>query len=44
MLHSETILGIVVCDENKLNINRVKFNFARVRIDGTIANADKQFL
>jgi hypothetical protein len=44
MLHSETILGIVVCDENKLNINRVKFNFARVRMDGTIANADKQFL
>ena len=43
MLHSETILGIVF-NENKLNINRVKFNFARVRIDGTINKGDKQFL
>ena len=38
-LHSETILGLIL-DNNKINIKRLNFKFARVRCDGTIKKSD----
>lgn len=35
-LHSETILGDILIGQNKLNIRKVKFNFSRIRCNGTI--------
>ena len=35
-LHSETVLGKILVHENKLDINRVKFDFSRIRINGRV--------
>jgi hypothetical protein len=35
-LHSETILGLILVENYKLNIEYIKFNFSRVRINGFI--------
>lgn len=37
-LHSETIIGIILCVYNKLNIHRVKFNFSRCRCNGKLVD------
>ena len=39
-LHSETILGIILKKKNSLSIQKVKFNFSRVRFDGRICDKD----
>lgn len=35
-LHSETILGNILIENNKINIHKVDFNFSRIRCDGKI--------
>ncbi len=41
-LHSETILGMILKEKNSLSIQKVKFNFCRVRCDGRICDNDKK--
>ena len=39
-LHSETIIGKILVDYNRLNIHRIFFNFVRVRCKGNIEKMD----
>lgn len=44
ILHSETILGIILKKINNLNIKKIKFIFLRIRINGKICPRDKELI